>query len=188
MPDTRPLPDRMQSIALVLRSVAALVADAELCPPLWELARSYEDLAKRGPGPGRQVGALEAPQGPNAGSERSTDMLQVFHRAIISLVSHKGADLSASEIGVYLGSYVGDRAPTVPELAAELQMSIPAVYRALEGLAEFDLVRLGRGAAGPDDRAIRRTPIGAGLLRDIKNVLSSAIEDAGKPEASDRVP
>ena len=75
----------------------------------------------------------------------STELLErrvdVLHQTIIALIHRNGPDLSARQLGVFLTSYLEDEAPTVGELAAKLDVSGPAISRALNRLAEFDLVR-----------------------------------------------
>ena len=71
-------------------------------------------------------------------AEQRTDVLR---QTIVSLVRRAGPDLSARQLGVFLTSYLEDEAQTVRGLAAKLAVSKPAITRALDRLAEFDLVR-----------------------------------------------
>jgi MarR family len=54
--------------------------------------------------------------------------------------SREGPDISVRQLGVFLTCYVKDEAQTIRGLAAELNVSKPAITRALDRLGEFDLV------------------------------------------------
>ena len=75
--------------------------------------------------------------------------VEVLRQTVVSLVRREGPDLSARQLGVFLTCYFEEEAQTVRGLAAKLNISKPAITRALDRLAEFDLVRrfddFGRG-------------------------------------------
>src|ERR1700693_129551 len=123
-----------------------------------------------------------------AGSQRAWGYIQmatesveqrvdVLRQTIIALVRRDGPDLSARQLGVFLTSYLEDEAQTVRGLAAKLNVSKPAITRALDRLSEFDLVRR---KTDPLDRGrvlVQRTASGATFLRDLKKIFVDAGED-----------
>ena len=54
---------------------------------------------------------------------------------IVALVRRDGPDLSARQMGVFLTSYLDEEAQTVRGLAAKLNVSKPAITRALDRLS-----------------------------------------------------
>lgn len=104
----------------------------------------------------------------------------VLRETIIALVRRNGPDLSARQLGVFLTCYLEIEAQTVRGLAAKLNVSKPAITRALDRLSEFDLVR--RKTDPLDRRSVlmQRTMAGNGFMRDIKKILADAGKEAGK--------
>ena len=76
------------------------------------------------------------PTSPNA-----DQMVGILRDTIVSLVRRDGPDLSARQLGVFLTVYLGEGPHTVRGLAAELNVSKPAITRALDRLGEFELTR-----------------------------------------------
>ena len=71
----------------------------------------------------------------------SDELTNVLRSTIVALVRQDGPDLTARQLGVFLTCYLESEAQTVRGLAATLHVSKPAITRALDRLAEFDLVR-----------------------------------------------
>ena len=107
-------------------------------------------------------------------------MAEVFRYVVVALVRHKGPDLTARQLGVFLTCYLDDEAQTVRGLAAKLNVAKPAITRALDRLSEFDLVR--RKIDSLDRRSVlaQRTATGMAFLRDLKKILSEAGGEADK--------
>jgi DNA-binding MarR family transcriptional regulator len=115
-------------------------------------------------------------------SELAEQRIHALRQTVVALVRRDGPDLSARQMGVFLTSYLEDESQTVRGLAANLNVSKPAITRALDRLTEFDLVRR---KTDPHDRRsilVQRTMAGAGFLRDLKKILA----EAGK--AADTMP
>jgi DNA-binding MarR family transcriptional regulator len=94
--------------------------------------------------------------------------------AIVELVRRDGPDLTARQLGVFLTCYLDTEAQTVRGLAAQLNVSKPAITRALDRLAKFDLVRR---KDDPRDRRsvlVQRTATGMAFLRELRIILSDA--------------
>jgi DNA-binding MarR family transcriptional regulator len=112
-------------------------------------------------------------------------LIGIFRDTIVALVRRDGADLSARQLGVFLTVYLNDGPHTVRGLAAGLNVSKPAITRALDRLGELDLARR---KTDPTDRRsvlVQRTVKGAAFLREIRNVMveaeSAALATSGAP-------
>src|SRR5277367_1306201 len=111
----------------------------------------------------------------------STDQLiGVLRDTIVGLVRRDGVDLSSRQLGVFLTCYLRDGGHTVRGLAAELNVSKPAITRALDRLGELDLAR--RKVDPLDRRSIlvQRTLKGAAFLRDLRTIMGEAATVAKK--------
>ena len=104
----------------------------------------------------------------------SDQLVGVLRDTIVALVRRDGADLSARQLGVFLTCYLQDGAHTVRGLAAELNVSKPAITRALDRLSELELARR---KVDPMDRRsvlVQRTLKGAAFLRDLRSTMNEA--------------
>jgi DNA-binding MarR family transcriptional regulator len=120
----------------------------------------------------------------NASSDQLVSMLR---DTVVSLVRRDGVDLSARQLGVFLTCYLREGAHTVRGLAAELNVSKPAITRALDRLGELDLARR---KIDPLDRRsvlVQRTVKGAAFLRDLRVIMAEASSPARKPVVSERL-
>jgi DNA-binding MarR family transcriptional regulator len=100
--------------------------------------------------------------------------IHILRTTIVELVRMEGPDLSARQLGVFLTCYLEKDAQTVRGLAAKLNVSKPAITRALDRLAEFDLVRR---KIDPLDRRsvlVQRTATGMAFLRELRTILNNA--------------
>lgn len=101
-------------------------------------------------------------------------MVGILRDTIVSLVRRDGPDLSARQLGVFLTVYLSEGPHTVRGLAGELNVSKPAITRALDRLGELDLARR---KLDPMDRRsvlVQRTLKGAALLKDIRSTMAQA--------------
>ena len=78
----------------------------------------------------------------------------------------------------FLTCYLDTEAQTVRGLSAALNISKPAVTRALDRLADFELVR--RKSDPSDGRSIlvQRTPAGSAFMRDIRSIVKTSADAA----------
>ena len=116
----------------------------------------------------------------------TTDHLVVTLRdTVVSMVRRDGPDLSARQLGVFLTCYLQEGAHTVRGLAAELNVSKPAITRALDRLGELDLAR--RKVDPMDRRSIlvQRTLKGAAYLRELRSIMAEASGTGRKAAGSD---
>ena len=116
-----------------------------------------------------------------ATSSTPDQSVTVLRDTIVALVRRDGPDLSARQLGVFLTCYLQDGAHTVRGLAAELNVSKPAITRALDRLGELDLARR---KVDPMDRRsvlVQRTLKGQAFLRDLRAIMTEATTLAKKP-------
>jgi DNA-binding MarR family transcriptional regulator len=112
------------------------------------------------------------------GTKTVEQRLDALHQTIVALVRRDGPDLSARQMGVFLTSYLEDEAQTVRGLAANLNVSKPAITRALDRLSEFDLVRRKPDPLDRRSVLVQRTMAGAGFMRDLKKILAVSDKEA----------
>jgi DNA-binding MarR family transcriptional regulator len=101
-------------------------------------------------------------------------LVGILRDTVVALVRRDGPDLSARQLGVFLTVYLTDGPHTVRGLAAELNVSKPAITRALDRLGELDLARR---KVDPMDRRsvlVQRTLKGTGFLRDLRSIMTEA--------------
>jgi DNA-binding MarR family transcriptional regulator len=125
-----------------------------------------------------------------ATNQSADQLVGVLRDTVVALVRRDGPDLSARQLGVFLTCYLLDGGHTVRGLAAELNVSKPAITRALDRLGELDLARR---KVDPLDRRsvlVQRTMKGAAFLRDLRSIMSEASSGssstARKPAAASR--
>jgi DNA-binding MarR family transcriptional regulator len=114
----------------------------------------------------------------------SDQQVGILRDTIVALVRRDGPDLSARQLGVFLTCYLQDGAHTVRGLAADLNVSKPAITRALDRLGELDLARR---KVDPMDRRsvlVQRTLKGAAFLRDLRSIMTEATATSRKSGSS----
>jgi DNA-binding MarR family transcriptional regulator len=112
-------------------------------------------------------------------------LVGILRDTVVALVRRDGPDLSARQLGVFLTCYLQEGAHTVRGLAADLNVSKPAITRALDRLGELDLARR---KVDPMDRRsvlVQRTLKGTAFLRDLRSIMTEAAATAKKPAASE---
>lgn len=110
-------------------------------------------------------------------------LVGILRDTVVAMVRRDGPDLSARQLGVLLTCYLRDGGHTVRGLAAELNVSKPAITRALDRLGELDLARR---KVDPMDRRsvlVQRTLKGAAFLRDLRGIMSEAATVSRKGSA-----
>ncbi len=110
----------------------------------------------------------------------SDSQIGLLRDTVVALIRRNGADLSARQLGVLLTCYLNQGAQTVRGLAAALDVSKPAITRALDRLGELDFARR---KVDPLDRRsvlIQRTPRGSAFVRDLRGIMMQASGEAKK--------
>ena len=109
-----------------------------------------------------------------AASSTADQLVGILRDTTVALVRRDGPDLSSRQLGVFLTCYLNEGAHTVRGLAAELNVSKPAITRALDRLGELDLARR---KVDPMDRRsvlVQRTLKGTAFLRDLRGIMGDA--------------
>ena len=109
------------------------------------------------------------------GRTAAEPLLHVLMRTMVSSVAADGPDLTARQLAVFLKVYLEPGAEhTVRGLAAELNVSKPAITRALDRLEEHDFTR--RQTDPKDRRSViaRRTTNGSAYLRTLGGYITEA--------------
>jgi DNA-binding MarR family transcriptional regulator len=106
--------------------------------------------------------------------DNADQLVGILRDTIVSLVRRDGPDLSARQLGVFLTVYLSPGPHTVRGLAQELNVSKPAITRALDRLGELDLAR--RKVDMMDRRSVlvQRTLKGSVFLRDLRQTMAEA--------------
>ncbi|MCH8112024.1 MAG: MarR family transcriptional regulator [Proteobacteria bacterium] len=108
--------------------------------------------------------------------------LSLWSGALAESVRSAGPDLSARQMAILLNVYLGPPPHTVRGLAASLNVSKPAVTRALDTLSKHGFVRR---ASDPEDKRsilVQRTVKGSVFLSEFSDlVVSSARPIAPHP-------
>ena len=111
----------------------------------------------------------------------SDNLLGVLRATIVDLVRRDGPDLSARQLSVFMTCYLDTEAQTVRGLAVKLNVSKPAITRALDRLSEFDLVRRKTDPLDRRSVLVQRTPPGNAFLKDLRTILRDAAAEEPEP-------
>ena len=109
-----------------------------------------------------------------SGTDETENPIGILRGTVVALVRRDGPDLSARQLAVLLTCYMESDAQTVRGLAATLDVSKPAITRALDRLAEFDLVRRKTDPADRRSVLVQRTPKGTAFMRDLRGIMKEA--------------
>ncbi len=105
---------------------------------------------------------------------KAVQALDLWRGAIVESVRREAPDLSARQMALLLTVYLTPPPHTVRGLAIALNVSKPAITRALDRLGEYGLVR--RKIDETDRRSvlIQRTVKGSVFLREFGDIIVSA--------------
>jgi len=106
----------------------------------------------------------------------------ILRDTIVALVRRDGPDLSARQLGVLLTVYLHEGPHTVRGLAKELNVSKPAITRALDRLGESDFARRKTDPADRRSVLVQRTVKGAALLREMRTIMAEAAMGSEKQD------
>ena len=107
----------------------------------------------------------------------SREALDLWRRALTEAVRREGPDLSARQMAILLTVYLSDPPHTVRGLAGHLNISKPAVTRALDRLGRLGLARRKIDAADRRNVLVQRTVKGSVFLSEFADLVRGA-EDA----------
>jgi DNA-binding MarR family transcriptional regulator len=99
------------------------------------------------------------------------DALNLWQRVITRSLRELPYDLSQRQIGVLLTVYMIPQPHTIRSLSEQLNVSKPAVCRAVDTLAALDLVRRKKDETDRRNVFLQRTINGSVFLRDFADVI-----------------
>ena len=106
--------------------------------------------------------------------------LDLWRKAILESVRRDGPDLSARQMALLLTVYLTPPPHTVRGLAESLNVSKPAITRALDRLGQMELLR--RKVDDNDRRSVlvQRTVKGSVFLREFGEIIVQSAEKMGE--------
>ena len=105
---------------------------------------------------------------------RNLIALGLWRKALVASVRQDGPDLSARQMALLLTVYLCDPPHTVRGLAATLNISKPAITRALDRLSALGFIRRKRDDEDKRSVLIQRTVNGSVFLSDFSEMVISA--------------
>jgi DNA-binding MarR family transcriptional regulator len=99
------------------------------------------------------------------------DALKVWQQVIVRSLRELAYDLSQRQLGVLLTVYMSPPPHTIRSMAEQLQVSKPAVCRAVDALCALDLVRRKKDDADRRNVFLQRTIHGSVFLRDFADIV-----------------
>ena len=108
--------------------------------------------------------------------------LDLWRKAIVESVRRDGPDLSARQMALLLTVYLTPPPHTVRGLAESLNVSKPAITRALDRLGQMELLR--RKVDDNDRRSVlvQRTVKGSVYLREFGEIIVQSASKMGEKE------
>lgn len=111
---------------------------------------------------------------------RPVQALALWQNVVLETVRRDGPDLSSRQLAILLTVYLTPPPHTVRGLASSLNVSKPAITRALDALGELDLLKRKRDETDRRNVLVQRTVSGAVYLRDFGDLVA---ERAGSLDA-----
>ncbi len=110
---------------------------------------------------------------------KAVQALDLWRGAIVESVRRDGPDLSARQMALLLTVYLTPPPHTVRGLAQTLNISKPAVTRALDRLSELGLIKRKTDDADRRSVLVQRTVKGSVFLREFGDLIVAAAAVAG---------
>lgn len=107
----------------------------------------------------------------NAVELKPVQALSLWHDVVLQSVRRDGPDLSSRQLAIMFTVYLDPPPHTVRGLAAMLDVSKPAVTRALDTLGSLDLLKRIRDEADRRNVLVQRTVKGAAFMRDFADLI-----------------
>ncbi|MDR3523098.1 MAG: helix-turn-helix domain-containing protein [Acetobacteraceae bacterium] len=102
--------------------------------------------------------------------------VDLLRHVVVSLVRREGIALSTQQFGVFLACYLCPEAATMRGLVQEMEMPRLIVMRALEKLAELDLIRREPDPRDSRNQILHHTQTGQSMLADLHEVSVGVLE------------
>jgi len=100
--------------------------------------------------------------------------LELWRHALVASVRADSPDLSARQMALMLSVYLREGPHTVRGLAKDLNISKPAISRALDRLGELGYIRRVRDDLDRRNVIVQRTVIGSVFLMDFSAMIKAA--------------
>lgn len=113
---------------------------------------------------------------------KAVQALDLWRGAIVESVRREAPDLSARQMALLLTVYLTPPPHTVRGLAITLNVSKPAITRALDRLTEYGLVRRKVDEADRRSVLIQRTVKGSVFLREFGDIIVAAAAETTDPQ------
>lgn len=107
----------------------------------------------------------------------ASDALYLWHRVMVSALGRDLPDITQRQFALLLHVYVAPPPHTVRGLANRLQMSKPAVTRALDRLSHLDFLKRAPDDADKRSILVKRTVAGAVFLRDFADLAATEAKE-----------
>ena len=121
---------------------------------------------------------------PSADRSTANPLLYVFMNTMVATVRSDTTDLTARQLAVFLKTYLEPATEhTVRRLAADLNISKPAITRALDRLTDSDFIRREKDANDRRSVTVSRTSAGSTYLRTLSGYVNDADKLAAKQTA-----
>ena len=108
----------------------------------------------------------------------TNEALRLWQTVLVSMVRDDRPDLSMRQMALLLTVYTTPQPHTVRGLARMLNISKPAVTRALDRLCGLDLTRRKRDQTDRRNVLIQRTVKGSVYLSELAEVIAEAADEA----------
>jgi len=105
--------------------------------------------------------------------------LKMLHRTIVKTVREDSPDLSARQMALLLTVYLTEPPHTVRGMASSLNVSKPAITRALDRLTSLKLIRRKKDDQDRRNVLIQRTVRGSVFLREYGEVIVASAKELG---------
>jgi DNA-binding MarR family transcriptional regulator len=115
-------------------------------------------------------------------SSNTLDALKLWQRVISRSLRELPYDLSQRQIGVLLTVYMTPPPHTIRSLAEHLNVSKPAICRAIDALSTLDLIRRRKDDEDRRNVFIQRTVNGSVFLRDFADIIVAETAVCGYQE------
>ncbi|MDP1626328.1 MarR family winged helix-turn-helix transcriptional regulator [Parvibaculum sp.] len=100
--------------------------------------------------------------------------LSLWHDVVLQSVRRDGPDLSSRQLAIMFIVYLDPPPHTVRGLAASLDVSKPAITRALDTLGSLDLLKRTRDEADRRNVLVQRTVKGSAFMHEFADLIVSS--------------
>ena len=108
----------------------------------------------------------------------STQILDLWRVALVESLRRDAPDLTSRQLAVMLTVYLTPQPHTVRGLAATLNVSKPAITRALDRLGAYDMVRRKTDDADRRSILVQRTVKGSVYLSEFGDLIQASLSKA----------